>query len=63
VKQLYSEEASSSCHNLCIPQDQGQKDKMAELPNGMAVPSNNDIEMKEEVAEVRVLDRHDRMRR
>ncbi|KAH0287352.1 hypothetical protein M436DRAFT_76381 [Aureobasidium namibiae CBS 147.97] len=24
---------------------------MAELPNGMAVPSNNDIEMKEEVAE------------
>jgi hypothetical protein len=36
---------------------------MAELPNGMAVPSNNDIEMKEEVAEVRVLDRHDRMRR
>jgi hypothetical protein len=63
VKQLYSEEASSSCHKFCIPQDQGQIDKMAELPNGMAVPSNNDIEMKEEVAEVRVLDRHDRMRR
>jgi hypothetical protein len=52
-----------SCHKFCIPQDQGQKDKMAELPNGMAVPTNNDIEMKEEVAEVRVFGRAVRMRR
>jgi hypothetical protein len=36
---------------------------MAELRNGMAVPLNKDVEMKEEVAEVRVLDRQDRMRR
>jgi hypothetical protein len=36
---------------------------MAELPNGMAVSSSNDVEMKEEAAEVRVLDRHVRMRR
>ncbi|KAI4761540.1 hypothetical protein E4T52_06332 [Aureobasidium sp. EXF-3400] len=28
---------------------------MAELPNGMAVPSSNDVEMKEEVAEVRLI--------
>jgi hypothetical protein len=30
---------------------------MSELPNGMAVPSNNDVEMKEEMAEVRLLER------
>jgi hypothetical protein len=57
-------QASSICYNSHKTlKSQGQSSKMAELPNGMAVSSSNDVEMKEEAAEVRVLDRHVRMRR